>query len=194
MEFIETLFIKNGKIHNLKYHLERIKRTAEYFKFQVPSSEFQNLNEKLKMKNEKLRCRITYNQFGIQNIEYFPIKEREFKKFKIMEINFNYSFKYKNRSLFTFHSPLYTSYDEFILIKNNHITDTTISNLAFYTGKEWLTPKYPLLKGTKRAELIQKGLLKEENIHKYDLKYFKKMAMINAILGFLEIEDFDIIL
>ena len=194
MEFIETLFIKNGKIQNLKYHLKRIERTAEYFKFQVPSSEFQNLNEKLKVKSEKLRCRITYNQWGIKNIEFFPIKKRKFKTFKIIEIDFNYPFKYKNRSFFTFHSSLYTSYDEFILIKNNLITDTTISNLAFYTGKEWLTPKYPLLKGTKREELIEKGFLKEANIHKYDLKYFKKMAMINAIVGFMEIEDFDIIL
>ena len=60
------------------------------------------------------------------------------------------------------------------LVKNNLVTDSTISNLAFFTGKEWLTPKYPLLKGTKREELIKKGALKEENIHIYDLKYFKK--------------------
>jgi len=194
MEFIETMLVENGEIKNLKYHLKRMEKTAEYFKFQVPNTEFQNLKEKLKVKNEKVRYRITYNQFGIQNIEYFPIKERKFKKFKVIEINFEYPFKYKNRSLFTFHSSLYTSFDEFILIKNSLITDTTISNLAFYTGKEWITPKYPLLKGTKRAELIDKGFLKEENIHIYDIKYFKKIAMINAIIGFLEIDDFDIII
>ena len=146
-----------------------------------------------RMKNGEWRVRITYNQWGIQNIEYFPIKERKFKKFKVIEIEFDYSFKYKNRSFFTFHSSLLTSFDEFILIKNNLITDTTISNLAFFTGKEWLTPKYPLLKGTKRAELIEKGILKEANIHKYDLKHFKKIAMLNAIIGFKEIEDYDII-
>ena len=50
-----------------------------------------------------------------------------------------------------------------------------------------------MLKGTKREELIDKGFLKEANIHKSDLKYFKKIAMINAIVGFMEIEDFDII-
>ena len=66
--------------------------------------------------------------------------------------------------------------------------------MAFFTGSEWLTPKYPLLQGTKRAELIDKGILKEENIHKYDLPYFKKIAMLNAIIGFKEIEDYDIIM
>ena len=71
MEFIETMLVENGEIKNLKYHLKRMKKTAEYFKFQIPSTELQNLKEKLKVKNEKVRCRITYNQFGIQNIEYF---------------------------------------------------------------------------------------------------------------------------
>jgi len=194
MEFIETLLVKNGKIQNIKYHLKRMEKTAKYFKFQVPSSEFKDLNEKLKVKSEKLRCRIIYNQFGIQNIEYFPIKEREFTKFKIVEIDFNYSFKYKNRNSFSTLHYQFSIYDEFILIKNNLITDTTISNLAFFTGSEWLTPKYPLLQGTKRAELIDKGILKEENIHKYDLPYFKKIAMLNAIIGFKEIEDYDIIM
>jgi len=194
MEFIETLLIKNGKIQNLKYHLKRMENTAKHFKWKTNISEKLKMkSEKLKVKNEKLRYRITYNQWGIQNIEFFPIKKRSFKKFKVIEIDFEYSFKYKNRSFFTFHSSLLTSFDEFILIKNNLITDTTISNLAFFTGSEWLTPKYPLLKGTKRAELIEKGFLKEENIHKCDLPYFKKMAMINAILGFFEIENFDII-
>ena len=195
MEFIETLLVKNGEIQNLNYHLKRMEKTGKYFKWKTNISEKLKMkSEKLKVKNEKLRYRITYNQWGIQNMEFFPIKKRSFKKFKVLEIEFDYSFKYKNRSLFTFHSSLYTSYDEFILIKNNLITDTTISNLAFYTGKEWITPKYPLLKGTKREELINKGFLKEKNIHKYDLKYFKKIAMINAIVGFMEIEDFDIIL
>jgi len=192
MEFIETLFIKNGKIQNLKYHLERIERTVRHFKWRMENGKWKIMN-KWRMENGEWRIRITYNQFGIQNIEYFPIKTREFKKFKIVNINFDYSFKYKNRKSFSiFHSP-FSIYDEFILIKNNLITDTTISNLAFFTGKEWLTPKHPLLKGTKREELLKKGFLKEENIHKYDLKYFKKIAMLNAIIGFKEIKDYDII-
>ncbi len=194
MEFIETIYVKNGNILNLDYHLERMKRTAQHFKWKT------DINEKLKVKSEKykksekLRMRVVYNEKEIINIETFPIKERKFKKFKIIKTdNFDYKFKYKNRDFFTLHFSFYTNFDEFILIKNNLITDTTISNLAFYTGKEWLTPKYPLLKGTKRAELLDKGFLKEENIQKSDLKYFKKMAMINAILGFREIEEYDII-
>jgi len=192
MEFIETLLIKNGKIQNLEYHFERIKRTFNYFKFKTAI--YEELKSKTKNINEKnLRMRITYNNKKIIKTEFFPLTKREFKKFKIININCNYSFKYKNRQNFQKLYFQYQNIDEFILVKNNLVTDTTISNLAFFTGSEWLTPKYPLLKGTKRQELLNKGFLKEENIHIYDLPYFKKMAMINAILGFNKITEYDII-
>jgi 4-amino-4-deoxychorismate lyase len=182
MEFIETLLVKN-KIENLKYHQQRINKTFSFFKWKNPI----NLYEIFPQKNSRMR--ITYTSKGIKTIEYFPLKQREFKTFKITPISFNYRFKYKNRKKFDI--PKNT--DELILVKNHLITDTTISNLAFFDSKEWLTPKYPLLEGTKRAELIEKGVLKEANIHTSDLKYFEKMAMINAILGFYVIDDFDII-
>ena len=201
MEFIETLLVKNGKIVNLKYHLKRMEKTINSFKFRVPgskfrvpSSGFQVPSSGFQAENGEWRVRVTYDESGIKNVEYFPIKKREFKIFKLIEIDFDYPFKYKNRKSFSILHSQFSIYDELILIKNSLVTDTTISNLAFYTGSEWITPKYPLLKGTKRAELLDKGFLKEENIHKSDLKYFKKMAMINAIVGFYEIDDYDIIL
>ena len=203
MEFIETMYMKNGKILNLEYHLKRMEKVAKHFKWKMEKLARHTQSvclggkskiNKLKIENGEWRVRVIYNQWGIKNIEIFPIKKRKFKTFKIIDVNnFDYKFKYKNRKFFILHFSLYTQFDEFILIKNNLVTDTTISNLAFWNKKEWLTPKYPLLKGTKRQELIDKNFLKEANIHISDLKYFKKMAMINAILGFMEIENFDII-
>ena len=56
MELIETMLVTNGNIKNFNYHLERVKKAYEYFKwkfdekewiikltsskFQVPSSKF----------------------------------------------------------------------------------------------------------------------------------------------------------
>jgi 4-amino-4-deoxychorismate lyase len=191
MEFIETLLVKNGKIQNLKYHLKRMEKTIKYFKWKMDNGKWIMDNRKWIMDNA--RVRITYSYDGIRNIEIFPLKKRTFKKFKLVKINFDYSFKYKNRKKFSILHSQFPDFDEFILVKNNLITDTTISNLAFFTGNEWITPKYPLLKGTKREELLKKGFLKEENIHIYDLPYFKKMAMINAIIEFKKIDEFDII-
>jgi len=192
MDLIETVLVTNGNIQNFNLHLARVKRSFEFFKWKFNQKEWENLKEKFTFKQKPLRARITYNHSGIKEIELFEIKKREFKTFKVVEINFDYSFKFKNRKHF---ENLHLKYkaDEFILIKNNLITDTTISNLAFFTGNEWLSPKTPLLKGTMREKLIKENRIKLSNIHKSDLKYFKKIAMINAILGFREIEDFDII-
>jgi 4-amino-4-deoxychorismate lyase len=203
MELIETMLVSNGNIKNFNYHLERVKKAYRYFKWKfdekewiikLTSSKFEVLGSKFQVSKDEFRLRIIYSYDGIREIEVFPIKKREFKTFKVVNINFNYTHKYKNRKSFSIlHSQFSIKYDEFILVKNHLITDTTISNLAFFDSKEWLTPKYPLLKGTKRAELIEKRVLKEVNIHTSDLKYFEKMAMINAILGFYVIEEFDII-
>ncbi|NPA12244.1 MAG: hypothetical protein GXO62_08370 [Epsilonproteobacteria bacterium] len=184
MKLIETILFDKEYV-NLTYHIKRVKRTYLHFKWKFNKKEWENL-PLLPYKNTPLRVRITYNQKGINNIELFKIKKREFKTLKIVNIDFDYTFKYKNRKNF---EKLHNKYnaDEFILVKNSLITDTTISNLAFFTGKEWITPKAPLLKGTKRAELLDKKKLFEAHIKPSDIKHFKKIALINAILGFKEI-------
>ena len=184
MELIETMLVTEGSIENFELHIKRVKKTFDYFKWKFNQKEWEKL-KKIDIK-KLVRLRVTYNQNGITDIEFFNLKKREFNKFKLINIDFDYPFKFKNRKKFQYIHSRYKSFDEFILIKNSLVTDTTISNLAFFTGKEWITPRYPLLKGTKREELIKKGFLKEEIIKKRDLKYFKKFAMINSILGFYE--------
>ena len=109
----------------------------------------------------------------IKKIEYFDLNKREFNKLKVVECdNIEYSYKSENRE--KLNSLKVNGYDEVIIVKNGLVTDTTISNLAFFDGKEWHTPKNPLLKGTKREELIQKGFLKEKDIKIDNVKnYFE---------------------
>ncbi|WP_457563908.1 aminotransferase class IV [Caminibacter pacificus] len=192
MDLIETMLVTNRNIQNFELHIDRVKRSCEYLKWKFDIQEWKSIKDKFPY-NESIRLRVTYNQKGIRDLELFKIQKREFKTFKVVEIDFDYFLKKKKRKNFETLKKRYPKFDEFILIKNGLVTDTTISNLAFFTGNEWITPKFPLLKGTKREELLKKGLLKEENIKKSDLKYFKKIAMINAILGFFEIDEYDII-
>ena len=49
-------------------------------------------------------------------------------------------------------------------VKNGRLTDTSYSNIALFDGNRWVTPAHPLLKGTMRQSLIDKGLLKEKGI------------------------------
>ena len=184
MKFIETLLITE-KIENIDLHNERMNKTRYDF-FKLPPID---LKDFIELKKNK-RVRVTYSK-TIEKIEYFELKKREFKTFKIVHSNIEYSYKYANRDALYALKP--ENVDEIIIIKNSFVTDTTISNLAFFDGNKWLTPKTPLLKGTKREELLRKKFLTEADIKKEDLKYFKKIAMINAIIGFYEIKNYDII-
>ncbi len=179
MRFIETLLITD-KIENLNYHNNRFNKTRKDF-FNLKKD---NLQKYVKIIPNK-RVRITYSK-EIEKIEYFELKKREFKKFKLIHSNIEYSYKYAERK--KLNALKEKGYDEVIIVKNGLITDTTISNLAFFDGKKWYTPQTPLLKGTKREELIRKKLIYPKKIHYKELKNFKKFAMINAIIGFYEID------
>jgi len=186
MRFIETLLISD-KIENLELHNIRMNKTRKDF-FNLPPLDLKDYVQIIPNK----RVRVTYSK-EIENIQYFEINKREFKTFKIVYCDdIDYSYKYADRKHLNALKP--AKVDEIFIIKNNLITDSTISNLAFFDGKEWLTPKTPLLKGTKREELISKNLLTPTDISPNELKNFSKIALINAVLGFFIIEDFDIIL
>jgi 4-amino-4-deoxychorismate lyase len=184
MRFIETVLITE-KIENIDLHNKRFNKTRYDFFKAKPA----DLKDFIKIKKNK-RVRITYGE-KIENIEYFELQKRDFKKFKIVCSDIDYSYKYADRDrLNSLKSP---QTDEIIIIKNNLATDTTISNLAFFDGQKWLTPKTPLLKGTKRQELLEKKEIFPADITADDLGNFEKIAMINAVLGFFVINDFDII-
>jgi 4-amino-4-deoxychorismate lyase len=185
MGFIETLLIEN-EIKNIKYHNDRMNYTRKYFYNLEPI----NLLDYIEIKQNK-RVRVVYDK-EIEKIEYFELKQRNFKKLKLVNSDIEYNFKYENRD--KLNSLKVDGFDEVVIVKNGFISDTTISNLAFFDGSEWHTPNTPLLKGTKRAELLDSGFLKEKTIKLKDLKNYKKVAMLNAIIGFYEVGGMECIL
>jgi len=184
MRFIETLLITD-KIENINLHNERMNKTRYDF-FRSDPLDLRDFVQTVPQR----RVRVTYSE-KIEKVEYFPLKKRSFKKFKLVYSDIDYSYKYADRKKLESLKP--EGFDEVIIVKNSLVTDTTISNLAFFDGERWLTPKTPLLMGTKRKELLIKNFLTPEEIKPEVLDSFSKIAMINAVLGFFVIEDFDII-
>jgi 4-amino-4-deoxychorismate lyase len=179
MGYIETILITN-KIENLEFHNKRMNKTRKVFY----NASAIDLKDYIKIIPNR-RVRVIYEK-EIKKIEYFEITKREFKKLKIVRCDdIEYSYKSEDRE--KLNSLKVNGFDEIIIVKNSLVTDTTISNLAFFDG-EWLTPKTPLLKGTKREELLQKGFLKEKNIKIAEIKNYQKVAMMNAIIGFYEMD------
>jgi 4-amino-4-deoxychorismate lyase len=83
--------------------------------------------------------------------------------------------------------------DDVLFVKNGLITDTSIANVAFFDGLQWVTPSIALLEGTTRARLLQSGKLHLMDITPAMLPRFKRMALCNAIFGFCVLEGIEII-
>ena len=183
MKFFETIKIVDGEIFNIEYHQKRYERTISYHNGMV-----HNLKKYINPPKDGLyRAKIIYDKNSILDINYFSYEKREIKSFKLVEIDFDYDFKYLDRVNIDNAFAKRLDCDEIIMIKDNLLTDTSIANIAFFNGKEWVTPKKPLLNGTTSKRYIKKAILKPKEIKKEDLNSFTKIALLNAMV------DFDII-
>ena len=77
--------------------------------------------------------------------------------------------------------------DEIIIVKRNHITDTSYTNIALFDGTQWVTPSTPLLNGTRRAQLIDAGRLIEQEVCITNLSSFQSISLINAMMDLNEL-------
>ena len=157
--FIESIRIENGVIYNLPYHNERLNRTRNVFwKDCTPI----NLIDYIRMPHKKgiVKCRIVYEK-EIKEIVYTPYSMREIDTLRIVHSDgINYTYKSTDREEL---NRLYVGRgdaDDVLIVRNELITDTSIANVAFYDGCEWYTPQTPLLKGTQRAFLLDRQIIK----------------------------------
>lgn len=186
-EYFETIKCDDFEIYNLEYHNKRVANTIgmniELNEYIYPIS------------NRLLKCKIIYNDYEVLNVLYDEYKAREMSTFKIVyDDNIEYSKKYLDRSEL---DRLYTkkeSCDEIIIIKNGLVTDTSIANIAIFDGKNWITPKSPLLLGTCRARMIENKELIEKDITLDMLQKAQKFALMNAMIGFKELENYSLFL
>lgn len=185
-QYFETIKCEDEDIFNLEYHQKRISRTI---------GKNINLGEYIyPLTPELLRCKLIYDRDDIIDISYFPYIPKEIKSFKIViDDKIEYKYKGLNRdSIDTLYAKK-ENCDEIIIVKNGFVTDTSIANIAIYKDGIWTTPKIPLLLGTTRDRLLNESFIKEGDITVDDLKNSKKIALMNAMIGFKVLEEFNIL-
>lgn len=182
MSFFETIKCDNSEAFHLHYHEKRIYDTT---KLKVHLKEIINPNS-----NNLIKCKLIYNKEKILKIHYDNYIQKDIKTFKLINSNINYKYKKTNREDI---DKLYSkkeNCDEIIIIKNNLITDTSIANIAIFYKNKWLTPKTPLLNGTTKRRLLNENKIYEEDISIDMLENSKKFALLNAMIGFYELNEF----
>jgi len=187
--FFETIKINNGKAFHLTWHQNRLNATqaATYCSYEPII-----LKKIIPPKKGLWRCKVVYNE-TIQKIEYYPYHPRAIKKFKLIQSQIDYSYKFLNRFAIDKLFSQRGEADDIIIVKDSLLTDTSIANIALFYKGEWLTPKTPLLAGTTRARLLaQKKLIKSDILAK-DIKKFEKIAIMNAMIDFYVVGEIDVI-
>ena len=182
--FLETIKAQDGNLFHLEYHQKRYESVLNA----LNAKHYKHLKDVLNAPNKGLiRCRVLYSKNTLE-VSYHPYIKKNVQKLKlIFDDSIEYSKKYADRTLLNEYFMDKGSADDILIIRKNLVTDTSIANIAFFDGERWITPKEPLLKGTTRERLLENKKIFEEDIKVNELKNYKKVALLNAMI------DFDII-
>ena len=190
-QFVETIKIKDGKAQALAYHQERMERTIQKF-FPSLYNAFMPSLERLINPTASMdfyKARVVYGEHGIEAVEYAPYSMRNINSLQVVEDDMIvYDYKSTDRSHLNALVAQKRECDEIIIVKHGLLTDTSFTNLAIFDGKQWITPRHPLLPGTKRAALLDKGIIREADITLEDLRNANKVSLFNAMIEFGEME------
>lgn len=180
--YIETIRIQEGELMNLSYHQERFERTR---RLELGLSLHPELTQVIQIPDGldqgKFKCRILYGA-EIERIEYEPFTRHLVSSLKLVHADhIVYNYKYSDRNGLQELYDRRGACDDILIVKQGCISDSFYANTVFWDGREWFTPDTPLLPGTKRASLLDQGLLRLARIKPENLRNYLKVGLINAM-------------
>ena len=186
--FVESIKLKDGKFFRLKYHQERVNKTfQEFFPEEEPINVFSVLSELLLPADGTYKIRIVYDK-DVISADFAAYVRREIKSLKLVETNIQSApYKFEDRTAYNEAFSQKGDCDDILLVKNGLLTDASYCNVALFDGKKWMTPKTPLIYGTNRAELIDNGMIEEQDMKADSIKNYEKICLFNAMIEFGEL-------
>jgi len=187
-QYIESLRVVDGHICNLAYHQLRMNKTRlEVFGQPTPLL-LNDVFKGIKAPSGLAKLRFVYDEAGIHDISCTPYTRKNIHSLRLVTANdIDYRYKSVDRSALNQLKEKQGECDEILIIRNNHITDTSYTNVALYDGKQWFTPSTPLLQGTMRQSLLDGGLLQERELLVSDLPNYKQISLFNAMMELGEV-------
>jgi len=181
---LETIRIKNGRVRNIKFHNQRCNSSRKLLYGSTNNIDLRNVIYPSQIASEEVKCRITYNE-QVVNVEYEPYTIRQISSLAYIEIgDYDYSVKYADREILKDFFNQRGNKDDILMTKKGYITDTYYANVALLKDGKWYTPKFPLLNGTRRTQLLEKRKIIEVEIHIDQIKDYKAISIFNAMIPF----------
>lgn len=186
--FIETMCVEQGRIINLDYHLERIKSTRKRFWNTENMVSVDDLSALAATQNDRAKLRFTYDKENIYDLSCTPYSIRKIEKLKLLINNdIEYAYKSIDRSALNLLKGQVKPSEEIVIVQQNHLTDTSYTNIALFDGELWITPSTPLLNGTRRKQLLNADKIIEREVLVTDLNSFQSISLINAMIDLEEL-------
>ncbi|MEI6087781.1 MAG: aminotransferase class IV [Bacteroidota bacterium] len=185
--FFETIRYEDAQAENLFFHQQRVERTylskGKICKLNLHEIKFNEIPEAKQLTNSGVyKCKLSYDLNGNYSIYFEPYSIRKIETFTLVEIGTNtYELKYTDRNWIN-NTVAAAKTDDVIFTGNGLIKDASYTNIALFDGYKWITPKSPMLMGTKRALLLRDRQIIEQDILVQQLKDFKKIKFINAMM------------
>lgn len=191
--FIETLAVKGGLAVSARRHLARMLQTLEAFGAPSPSLVLEEAERCITSCLRTLsgeacqqihRLTLTYTPRGIEAVRLIPYRRRSVRRLVPIELptDFDYTYKYADRSFFTEMSSRLGADEEPIFYRSSgELTDTTFTNVVLDLPEGLMTPRHPLLAGTRRASLLDEGRIQEADLVLEDLRRSRAVYLINAL-------------
>lgn len=180
--FIETIKVVDGQFLNLSYHMERMNATMIAFFNTTMFVELWIGDIPEELRTGVVKCRIIYSYRSV-NVEYERYYIRRINTLKLVYTDsLDYSFKYADRNSLNSLLQQKDDCDDILIVKNGYITDTSYSNVVFEDASGLYTPSTCLLAGTKRKQLLKKGIIKQAEIRAEDIPKYSKLHIINAMI------------
>ncbi len=183
MTFSEVIKVQDGVFYNLDGHEARMNRTTMHFFGNgialglIPEMIPPDLHTGL------VKCRVVYGIHGVESIEFSPYTLRTIRSVAIVrDDTIEYAYKSTDRSHLNMLLER-SGCDDIIIVKNGFVTDASSANIVLEDMFGALyTPSTCLLPGTKRASLLERGVIMECEVKEQDLKNAAKIYLINAMI------------
>jgi 4-amino-4-deoxychorismate lyase len=178
----ESVKVQNRRLHNIEGHNDRVansRRTLFGMENKLDLRDFIKIPDTLD--DGLYKCRIVYSR-EVQKVEFLSYKPKPVRTLRLVHHDIiHYRYKYSDRSGID-NLVRNADADDILIVQNGCISDASHANIVFFDGNTWTTPDTPLLSGTKREMLLDRGVIQEKKILCSELSRFTHAALINALL------------
>ncbi len=178
----------------LKYHLNRLLNSAQYFDFNIKKKDLQKELQQLTASfgSQQYKVKILLSKSGKIKCEFesliltdnsSPIKVK-FAKKPVDSSNPFLFHKTTNRSVYDTALAEFPDYEDVLLWnEKGEITETSIANVVIPIDDQLFTPPVScgLLNGTFRAFLIENNKIAERIIYKKEIEEIREIYLINSV-------------